>query len=152
MSGISTLPTSWARPMPRRPFSAWKMTPFSGGVNSATRFGMPMPRLTNSPPLNSAATRMAMSSRGRRSFVSSIAITPHEDQAVGVDAGRRDLVRAELARLDDLLDLGDGDGGRGRHGRVEVARRVAVDEGGPPGPPRRAPRGGGWGVRGGAPG
>src|SRR3990172_10849747 len=113
MSRMSVLPPSGARPMPRRPFSAWNMTPLSGGVKSATRFGMPMPRLTNSPPLNSAATRMAMSSRGRRSFVSSIAVPPFDrlrarpdqDEAVDEDAGRDDQLGRDLARLDDLLHL-----------------------------------------------
>ncbi len=45
-----------------------------------------------------------------------------------VDAGGVDVVRIELAHLDELLDLGDGDLGRRGHHRVEVHRRVPVDE------------------------
>src|SRR5581483_5450528 len=47
-----------------------------GGQKSATMLGMPMPRFTNSPPLSSAATLMAMSSLGIRSLSSrTIALT-----------------------------------------------------------------------------
>ena len=44
------------------------------------------------------------------------------------DAGGVDVVRVELAGLDELLDLGDRDPPAHRGERVEVARRVAVDE------------------------
>src|ERR1700730_3904549 len=48
--------------------------------------------------------------------------------ALDEDAGRVDLVGVDLAGLDEILDLGDGDARRGRQARVEVARRLAVDE------------------------
>src|SRR3954451_22584163 len=48
--------------------------------------------------------------------------------ALHEDAGRVDVVGIDLAGLDEVLDLGDGDAGRGRHDWVEVARRLAVDE------------------------
>ena len=41
---------------------------------------------------------------------------------------RDDVVGIDLARLDQVLDLGHGDLGRRRHHRVEVARGLAVDE------------------------
>src|SRR6185437_8491407 len=50
------------------------------------------------------------------------------DDPVDVNAGRMDRVRIELADLDELLDLGDGDLAAGRDHRIEVARRLAIDE------------------------
>src|SRR6185437_927538 len=44
------------------------------------------------------------------------------------DAGRVDAVGIDRAGLDEVLDLRDGDARRRRHHRVEVARRLAVDE------------------------
>jgi hypothetical protein len=38
------------------------------------------------------------------------------------------LFRPDLADVDQVLDLGDGDPARGRAQRVEVARALAVDE------------------------
>ena len=38
------------------------------------------------------------------------------------------VVGIELARLDQLLDLGDRDAAGGGHHRIEVARGLAVDE------------------------
>src|SRR3546814_1268492 len=50
------------------------------------------------------------------------------DDAVNVDAGRVDLGGVDLAGLDDLLDFNHGDlPGCGRQ-RVEVLRRVAIDD------------------------
>ena len=42
--------------------------------------------------------------------------------------GRDDVVGIDLAGLDQLLDLGDRDARRGRHHRIEVARRPPVDQ------------------------
>jgi hypothetical protein len=50
------------------------------------------------------------------------------DDALDVDSGGDDVVGIDLARLDQMLDLGDGEPGRGRHHRIEIARRLAVDE------------------------
>src|SRR6185312_212033 len=50
-----------------------------------------------------------------------------EDPA-DVDAGGVDLVGLELSGVDQLFDLGDGNLGGGGHHRVEVARRLSVDE------------------------
>ena len=44
------------------------------------------------------------------------------------DARRDDVIGIDRARLDEVLDLGDRDARRGRHHRVEVARRPAVHE------------------------
>src|SRR6266702_6423500 len=48
--------------------------------------------------------------------------------ALHENAGRDDMIRIELPRLDQMLDLGDGDLPGGRHDRIEVARGLAVDE------------------------
>ena len=45
-----------------------------------------------------------------------------------IDARRDDVVGIDLARLDQVLDLGDRDLAGGRHHRIEVARGLAVDE------------------------
>ena len=45
-----------------------------------------------------------------------------------VNAGRDDVVGVDLARLDQMLDLGDRDLAGRRHHRIEVARRLPVDE------------------------
>ena len=50
------------------------------------------------------------------------------DDALHVDAGRDDVVGVDLARLDQMLDLGDREPARRRHHRIEVARRLPVDE------------------------
>src|SRR6185312_13028557 len=48
--------------------------------------------------------------------------------ALHENAGGVDLVWLDLAGIDELLDLHDGDLGGGRHHRVEVARGLAEDE------------------------
>src|SRR5271166_3671312 len=50
------------------------------------------------------------------------------NDALNIDAGGDDVVRIDRARLDQMLDLGDGEPGGGRHHRIEVARRLPVDE------------------------
>lgn len=49
------------------------------------------------------------------------------DDAVDVDARRMNLARRKLARLDDLLDLDDGDLARRGGQGIEVLRRMAID-------------------------
>ena len=44
------------------------------------------------------------------------------------DSGRVDLVRIELAGLDQDFDLGDRDPACGRHIGIEIACRLSVDE------------------------
>src|SRR5688572_9691750 len=138
MSGMSGVPSACALLSPRMPFSAWKVMPFSSGQKSATRLGMPIPRLTKSPGCRSAATRMAISSRGRRSLLFRLLAVPSrvmaaplmfgDDDAVDVDAGGRDHLRRDLAGLDQLIDLGDRDLCGHRHRRVEGAGGVSVEE------------------------
>src|SRR4051794_21340798 len=98
--------------------------------------GMPMPRLTYWPSSSSSATRAASCS-----LVSAMsarlpygaAFDPLLGVADGDDplhepTGRVDLVGLELARLDEVLDLGDGDPSGGGTERVEVARGHPVHE------------------------
>src|SRR5215467_14646568 len=94
------------------------------GMKFETSVGRPMPRLTCMPSRSSFATRMAMSSLTKPARV-----MPHPlDDSMHVDARRHDQLRIELACLDDLLCLGDGDRGSRRHYLVEVARRFTVDQ------------------------
>src|SRR6266851_41512 len=48
--------------------------------------------------------------------------------ALDEDPGRVNLVGVDLAGLDQVLDLGDGDARRRRHDRIEITRRLAIDE------------------------
>src|SRR5271156_6593292 len=50
------------------------------------------------------------------------------DDALHEDAGRMDLIRIELARLDQNLDLRHGDAPGGRHVGIEVAGGLSIDE------------------------
>src|SRR5208282_1638120 len=43
-------------------------------------------------------------------------------------ARRMHHVGIQFSRLDQVFDLGDGDLGRGGHHRIEIARRLAIDE------------------------
>src|SRR5947209_20475407 len=118
--------------MPRMPFSDWRTTSSSAGMWFAMSVGMPMPRLTVFPSAISLTARRTMPSRSSATLG-----LPHgapldpllarrDDQPVDVDAGRVDRVRVELARLDELLDLGDARAAGGRGHRVEVARGAVV--------------------------
>ena len=48
--------------------------------------------------------------------------------ALHENARRDDLVGVDLARLDEMLDLGDRHLAGGRHHRIEIPRRLAIDE------------------------
>src|SRR5271154_3200073 len=50
------------------------------------------------------------------------------NDALNVNARGDDMVAVDLARLDQMLDLGDGEPAGRRHHRIEVARRLSVDE------------------------
>src|SRR5580698_8536991 len=50
------------------------------------------------------------------------------EDALHVDAWRVNLVRIELARLDQKLDFGNRDPAGGRHHGIEVPRRLAINE------------------------
>ena len=50
------------------------------------------------------------------------------DDALDENAGRVDVVGIDLAGRHQMLDFGDGDLGRGRHHRIEIARGLAIDE------------------------
>src|SRR5450432_190297 len=54
-------------------------------------------------------------------------IQPVHD-ALDEDPRRVDVVGIDLAGRDEMLDLGDGEARRRRHDRVEIARRLAIDE------------------------
>src|SRR5262245_31614149 len=96
--------------------------------------GMPIPKLTVYPSRSSFTARRTMPSR------SSIRLRlPHgppldallarrDHDALHEDGRRVDRLRVELAHLDELLDLGDRDLPRRRGHRIEVARRLPVDE------------------------
>ena len=50
------------------------------------------------------------------------------EDALHEDAGRMDVVGVERAHRHELLDLRDAELGRGRHHRIEVTGRLAIDE------------------------
>src|SRR6185503_12951230 len=75
------------------------------------------------PSLSSRAARLTI----RSLFDSLGSIGPLEDP-VHEDAGRDHVVRIDLARLDQLLDLDERHVPRGRGHRVEVSRGHSVDE------------------------
>ena len=52
----------------------------------------------------------------------------HVDHPLDEDARRDDVVGIDLARLDQVLDLGYRHLGRGRHHRIKIARGLAIDE------------------------
>src|SRR5690606_17041114 len=102
--------------------------------------GRPMPRLTYEPSLNSLAARAAICSRFQAMSVplraDGLLLDPllrrllrrQRDDPVYEDAGEVHLVGVQLAGLDQLRGLADGDPARHRCGRVEVARGLAEDE------------------------
>src|SRR5215831_7732799 len=118
--------------MPSMPFSDCRMMCMPRGTKFATSVGMPMPRFTYIPSASSRAARWAIWSLVSAGMSGApLADGPlldrllegrAGDDALHVDARRVDLVGLEVARLDELLDLGDGDLRGGRHHGVEVAR------------------------------
>ena len=50
------------------------------------------------------------------------------EDSFDINAGSHDLVGIELTHLHQLLDLGNGDPRRRRHHRIEIARRLAIEE------------------------
>src|SRR5437588_9102331 len=101
---------------------------------------MPMPRLTDQPSGMSCATRAASSSRpsGCQAWLSAMDLVLFDldrrvagrnmHQPVDIDARGGDLLRRQFAEFGDLLGLNDGQLGRRRHDRVEIAPGLAVDE------------------------
>src|SRR5690242_13921621 len=122
------------------PFSLWRTTSMPAGRWSGINVGMPTPRLTYWPSRNSRATRAASCPR-----VSAISPSlwwsygPNLDALAlrangGVhDPGHKDprrvyLVRVDLSRLHQMLDLGDRQpAGRGAE-RIEIAGAAPVNE------------------------
>ena len=111
----------------------------AGGMKFATSVGMPMPRFTYMPSRSSRAARWAIWSRvsggmarrsscGRSAARWAFRSAAPCDDALDVDPGRVDAVGIELARLDQDLDLGDGDAPGGGDHRVEVAGGLPVDQ------------------------
>src|SRR3954469_15037340 len=104
---------------------------------------MPIPSLTYSPSRSSRATRLTIRSRTSiaASFMpekcSYLAGCPFFDallvflaleDVLHENAGRDHVVRIDFPRLEQVLHFGDGDAGRGRHHRIEVAGGAAVDQ------------------------
>src|SRR5690606_21331209 len=100
-----------------------------------------MPRLTYEPSLSSLAARAAICSRvqamsGSLARADGPLLDPllcrllgcQCDDPVDEDTGEVHLVGVQLAGLDELLDLRDGDPAAHRGERVEVARGLAEDE------------------------
>src|SRR4051812_11216835 len=116
------------------PFSECSTTCTSSGTKLGTRVGIPMPRLTYWPSSSSRATRAASWSRvrligvpfgglvaggGRRggavgaraggAVLDLLALRADDDHPVDEDPGQVHVLGPDLAGLDELLDLGDGD-------------------------------------------
>jgi len=70
--------------------------------------------------------RFAMRGRGGQRFLEPFPRRPDLDHGIDVNAGGVDVFRVDLARLDEILDLGDRVRPGHGHGRVEVLRRFAV--------------------------
>src|SRR5271165_1422474 len=64
----------------------------------------------------------------RRPALDALLVALALEDAVNIDAGRVNVVRIERPARDELLDLRDGHRGGSGHHRVEVHRRVPVDE------------------------
>src|SRR5262249_14650628 len=79
-------------------------------------------RASSSPPPSSRG------SPPHRSLLDRLFVLRALEDALHVDAGRVDLIGVELSDVDELLDLGDGDAPGGGAHRVEVARRLSIDE------------------------
>src|ERR1700686_5345178 len=98
-----------------------------------------MPRLTYRPSCSSCATRAASWVRVSATLSSSVPLArghaldafagrPDRNDPLHVNPGQVDLLGIDLARLDELLDLGDGDLSGHRAERVELPRRLVEDE------------------------
>src|SRR5579862_1020571 len=94
-----------------------------------------MPRLTYCPSRSSCATRAAswvlvsgIAALPRRDAFDAFALRADAHDALHEDAGEVHLFRIDLARLDQLFNLHDGDVARHRAQRIEVARRFVKDE------------------------
>src|SRR5215470_7625174 len=111
-------------PMPSKPFSLWNTISRPGGMWSETCVGRPMPRFTYQPFSMSWAARQAIC--GRESGVIGFLLNDHH--AVHEYAGSMHVFRIDVAELDHLLGLHDGEFCRHRHHRIEVTRRLAVRE------------------------
>src|SRR5262245_59326193 len=137
----SCSPSHGYGPTPRMPFSLCSTTVTPVGRKLGTNVGRPMPRLTYCPSASSAAALAAICSRV--SPIAASAFLPgshgapldplldlgaHRHDTLHEDAGQVDLVRAQLARLHQVLDLGDGHPSGHRAQRVEVARRLVEDQ------------------------
>src|ERR1019366_2427475 len=68
-SGSTSLSVGYG-PMPRMPFSDWRMTSMPFGMKFETSVGMPMPRFTYIPSLSSLAARRMMPSRSSFAILS----------------------------------------------------------------------------------
>src|SRR6185312_10840072 len=88
-------------------------------------------RKTRVHPASSAGQAFSGSYAGTRADVAELDTLlggADLDNALDEDAGRMDVVGIELAGGNEMLDLGDGDFRGGGHHRIEVPRRLAVDQ------------------------
>uniref|UniRef100_A0A1I8FRW6 Integrase_H2C2 domain-containing protein n=1 Tax=Macrostomum lignano TaxID=282301 RepID=A0A1I8FRW6_9PLAT len=103
-------------PRPRKPFSDCRCTFMPAGMKLAASIGIPIPRFTYMPSLNSSARRRMMRSRddsptsGRIFYSEALGIYNGgaSQQPFDVNAGDVHLLRWDLACLNDLLNLCDG--------------------------------------------
>src|SRR5579864_4585200 len=87
-----------------------------------------MPRLTYAPSGRSCAARHAICRRDKGLGALSLMASPYHDDAVDEDGRRDDDFRIERTKLDDLGNLNHRQRRRHRHHRIEVPRRLAIDE------------------------
>src|SRR3990167_4340104 len=80
------------------------------------------------PTRRRASYGQSLSPGQLRRLVPGFGLFGPDDDALDVEARGDDALRVELAQLDDLVHLGDGDGGGAGHGGVEGARGPPVDE------------------------
>src|SRR5436190_3907256 len=69
-----------------------------------------------------------MSGLPQRALLDPLLVVGALEDPLHVDRRDLDLVAVELAHLDEVLHLRDGDAGRGAHHRAEVAGGLAKDE------------------------
>src|SRR5262245_38289763 len=72
--------------------------------------------------------RSLISAMARRSLLDALLVALALQDVALDDARRDDVTGSEIARLDEVLDLGDGHLRGGRHDRVEIPRSSAIDE------------------------
>src|SRR5262245_22483537 len=72
--------------------------------------------------------RSRTSGMPHRPLLDALLVSRALEYVLDEDAGRDDVVRIDVARLDQPLDLGDSHLRGGRHDGIEIACSLAVDE------------------------